>query len=450
MYSLEPEHFASRRDDFIDAIGPDSVAVFTANPRQSRSKDTDFPYRPSSDILYLTGFRGPGAVLVVAPGHPDGEVAMFVRPRDEEAELWNGTRPGPEGVEAEYGADVAYPVDEIDERLPEFLEDRERLYYTLGRDESFDRKITGWLHDLRHRRSEPSAAPRCLVDARDALYELRLHKRPEEIALMRRANEVTAEAHVMAMRHCRPGMHEYELQALLEFQFQRHGAEFPAYPSIVGAGDNATCLHYTDNRDRIGEDDVVLVDAGCELEFYAGDITRSFPASGRFSPVERDVYRAVLDAQKAAIDDVEPGLPFDELQGRTVERLTESLVDLDILEGSIDELIDEEDYKDYFPHKVGHWLGIDVHDVGPYHDDEDEWRALEPGMVVTIEPGLYFPAADDEIPEAFRGLGIRIEDDILVTEQGHENLSKACPKEPDAIEDLVGSSEQPVSELGSR
>lgn len=447
MTSLDPEHYAQRRRDFIEAIGPDSVAILTANPRQPRSHDTNFPYRPSSDIVYLTGFEEPETVLVVAPGHEQGDIAMFVRPRDEEAELWNGSRTGPEGVCEQYGADVAYPVDAIDEELPAFLEDRETLYYTLGQDEAFDQMVTGWIHDLRHRRNEPPAAPKQLVDARDILHEMRLRKRPEELERMREANRITSEAHVMAMRHCRPGMREYELQALIEFHFQRHGADFPAYPSIVGAGANATCLHYTDNRDVIDEQDIILIDAGCELDYYAGDITRSFPASGSFSAAERDVYQAVLEAQNAAIEDVEPELGFDELHDRTVRRLTESLVDLGILEGGVDELIEQEDYKAYFPHKVGHWLGLDVHDVGPYHTEEGSWRKLEPGVVLTVEPGLYFHEHDESVPEPLRGLGIRIEDDILVTPDGHENLSSECPKTADAIEDLVGSSTLPVSEI---
>jgi len=449
MYSLESEHFDRRRRELIETIGDQGVAILTANPRQARSHDTTFPYRPSSDILYLTGFREPETVLVIAPGHEAGDIAMFVRPRDEEAELWNGSRAGPERVEADFGADVAYAIDALDEELPKFLEDRETLYYTLGDDAEFDQKVTGWIHDLRHRRNEPPAAPRNLVDARDILHERRLHKRPEEVELMRRANRITTEAHVLAMRHCRPGMREFELQALIEFHFQRSGAEFPAYPSIVGSGANATCLHYTDNRDPIGEQDVILIDAGCEFEYYAGDITRSFPASGSFSAAERDVYQAVLEAQNAAIDDIEPELGFDELHDRTVRRLTESLVDLGVLDGEVDELIDEDDYKDYFPHKVGHWLGIDVHDVGPYHTDEGAWRSLEPGMALTVEPGLYFHEHDESVPEPLRGLGIRIEDDILVTADGHDNLSAECPKDPDAIEDLVGSSTRPVSEIAN-
>ena len=438
MYSVEPKHFAQRRRDFMEAIGSEAVAVLTANSEQSRSNDTNFPYRPSSDILYLTGFREPEAIIVIAPGHDEGSFAMFVRPRDEKAELWDGRRAGVDGACQEYGADVAYAIDEIDEQLPQFLAGRETLYYTLGRDPDFDERVTRWMSSLRHRRSEPPAAPRALVDVRDPLHEMRLRKRPEEIELMRRANRISGEAHTLAMKHCRPGMQEYELQALIEYHFQRNGAEFPAYPSIVGAGANATCLHYTDNRDTIEQGEVVLVDAGCELEYYAGDITRSFPASGTFTDLQRDVYQAVLDSQIAAIDEIEPDLPFDELQARTVERLTQSLVDLGILEGEIDELIDEEAYKPYFPHKIGHWMGIDVHDVGPYHTDQGDWRTLKPGMVLTVEPGLYFPESDESIPEDFRGLGIRIEDDVLVTADGCENLTD-CPKTVEEIEEIVGT-----------
>jgi len=444
MYSFEPEHFEDRRRKLMEAIGPDAVAVFTPNSVQSRSKDTNFPYRPSSDILYLTGFREPEAVVVLAPGHEEGEFAMFVRPRDEDAELWEGNRAGPEGAVESFDADVAFEVDDLDEHLPDFLGGRETLHYTLGRHEAFDRRITTWINELRHRRDEPPGAPRNLVDARDTLHEMRLRKRPEELERMRRANRVTSKAHILAMEHCRPGMEEYELQALIEFHFRRNGAEFPAYPTIVGSGANATCLHYTDNRSIIAEDDVVLIDAGCELGFYAGDITRSFPASGSFSRAQRDVYEAVLSAQNEAIEDVEAGLDFDELQDRTAERLTRSLVDLDVLDGSIDGLVEDEAYKPYFPHKVGHWLGMDVHDVGPYHARDGDWRTFRPEMVLTVEPGLYFPEHDEDVPKQLRGLGVRIEDDVRVTEDGYENLSAECPKAPDAIEDLVGRAEPPL------
>ena len=439
MYSFDPETFASRRRRLMDRIGEEAVAVFVANPEATRSNDTDYPYRPSSDILYLTGYREPQAVLVIAPGHDQGEFVLFVRDRDPDKEQWEGRRSGPEGAQVDYGAHAAFTVDELDDKLPEFLEGRQKLYYTLGQNAAFDRRITDWLKSLRHRRNKPSGAPGTLIDARDVLHEMRLRKTPEEVALLRRAVELTAEAHVLAMKHCQPGMHEYELQALIEYHFRKNGAEFPAYSSIVGSGPNATILHYTENRDVIEDDHVVLIDAGAELGFYAGDITRSFPASGSFTPAQRDVYQAVLDAQLAVLDSVEPGIPYNELQDCAVRHLTESMVDLGLMTGSVDELIEEEVYKKYYPHNVGHWLGIDVHDVGPYHDTEGSWRPLEPNMVLTIEPGLYIPEDDEDAPAELRGVGVRIEDDVLVTESGHENLSASCPKAADEIEALVGS-----------
>lgn len=439
MYSFSPETFAARRRDFMERIGPDGVAILVANPESTRSHDTNYPYRPSSDILYLSGFREPQTVLVIAPGHDEGEFVMFVRDRDPSKEQWEGRRAGPDGAKETYGADAAYTVDEIDEKLPAFLEERERLYYTLGRNGQFDKRVTGYINSLRHRRSKPSGAPGALIDARDILHDMRVRKNPEEIELIRRAVDVTSEAHVLAMKHCRPGINEYELQALIEYHFRKNGAEFPAYTSIVGAGDNATILHYVENRDTIEDGEVVLIDAGCELGFYAADLTRSFPASGKFTPAQRDLYEAVLDCQLAVIDAIAPGLAYNELQDLAVRKLTEAMIDLKLLDGSADELIEEKAYKKYYPHNIGHWLGIDVHDVGPYHDTEGSWRPLEPNMVLTIEPGLYVPEGDEDAPEALRGVGVRIEDDILVTDDGYENLSRACPKAADEVEALVGS-----------
>jgi Xaa-Pro aminopeptidase len=439
MYSFSPETFAARRSELMERIGPDGVAILVANAESTRSHDTAYPYRPSSDILYLTGFREPQTVVVLAPGHDDGEFVMFVRDRDPNKEQWEGRRAGVAGAQADYGADAAFVVDDLGETLPDFLEDREALYYTLGHNGEFDKRVTHWLNDLRHRRSKPSGAPGALFDARDILHEMRVRKSPEELSLIRRAVDVSAEAHTLAMKHCKPGMSEYELQALIEYQFRKNGAEFPAYTSIVGSGDNATILHYIENRDVIGQDDVVLIDAGCELGFYAADITRSFPASGQFRPAQKDLYQAVLDTEIAVIDHVAAGVAYNELQDKAVRLLTEAMVDLELLSGSIDELIEEETYKKYYPHNIGHWLGIDVHDVGPYHDTEGSWRALEPNMVLTIEPGIYVPEGDEDAPKALRGVGVRIEDDILVTEQGCENLSRACPKTVDEVEALVGS-----------
>ncbi|MFP4599620.1 MAG: aminopeptidase P N-terminal domain-containing protein [Persicimonas sp.] len=439
MYAFSPETFAQRRRQLVEQIGDDAVAILVANPERPRSNDTTYAYRPSSDILYLSGFREPQTVLVFAPGHDEGDFVMFVRERDPKKEQWDGRRAGVEGAKRDYGADNAFTIDELDDKLPEFLEERERLYFTLGRSDKFDRRITRWMNKLRHRRSKPSGAPGMLIDARDILHEMRVKKRPEELEVMRRSAKISAEAHILAMEHCKPGMHEYELQALIEYHFRKNGAEYPAYTSIVGAGDNATILHYIENRDVIEDGDVVLIDAGAEFGFYATDITRSFPASGEFTAAQRDLYDAVLDAQLEVIDRIEPGVLYNELQDTAVRSLTESMIDLGLLSGAVDELIEDEAHKKYYPHNIGHWLGIDVHDVGPYHASEGDWRPLESNMVLTIEPGIYVPADDEDAPAELRGVGVRIEDDILVTDDGYENLTGMCPKAATEVEALVGS-----------
>ncbi len=439
MEELSGEVFERRRRRLMDEIGDGGVAIVVGPPMQNRSNDTDFPYRPSSDVLYLTGFREPEAVLLFAPGHDEGEFVMFVPERDEKKEQWEGRRAGPEGAVDRFGADAAFGLEELDEELPKWLEGREKLYYTLGSDKKFDRKVINWTQTLRHRRDGIPRVPGTVVDLRDLLHLARLRKSEEELELLRRACEISSEAHILAMKYCRPGMYEYELQALVEYHFRRSGGEFPAYSSIVGSGDNATILHYTDNRGPIGDGEVVLIDAGCEYQFYAGDITRSFPANGKFTPAQRDIYQAVLEAQKAAIDDLEPGLTYEQLQSNTHRRLTESLVDLGLLEGSVDELLEEKEYRAYYPHSIGHPLGVDVHDVGVMREDEDDDFELLQGMVLTIEPGIYVPADDESAPEEMRGVGVRIEDDVLITSDASENFTISCPKEVDEIEELVGS-----------
>lgn len=447
MEALSDEVFERRRGRLMDGIGDDGVAIVVGPPMQHRSNDTDFQYRPSSDVLYLSGFREPEAVLVLAPGHDDGEFVMFVPDRDDKKERWEGRRAGPQGAVKRFGADAAFGLDDVDDELPKWLEGRDRLYYTLGTDEKFDRRVVRWTQTLRHRRDGVARAPGVIVDLRDVLHVTRLQKSTEELEMMRRACQISSEAHILAMKYCRPGIHEYELQALVEYHFRRSGAEYPAYSSIVGSGANATILHYTDNRSRIEQGDVVLIDAGCEYQFYASDITRSFPVDGSFTPAQRDIYQAVLAAQKAAIDDVEPGFSFMQLKRNTRRRLTESLVELGLLEGSIDELVDEKDYRDYYPHSIGHSLGVDVHDVGVMRDDEDDDFELRKGMVLTIEPGIYVPADDESAPEQMRATGVRIEDDVLITASGVENLTAQCPKEADDIEELVGSGESTALEL---
>lgn len=439
MDELPQNHFEAKRRAFEKQIGSDGVAILTPNPEQSRTGGTMFRYRPSSDIMYLTGFRQPGTVLVIAPGHDKAETAFFVREPSDKSALWEGARPGKEQIKEEYGADKVHFLSELDEVLPEYLEDRRELYYTFGEDPEFDRKVTGWLNSLRHSRSQAPKAPGTIRDLRDILHRMRLYKNEAELERMRRAARISGEAHVLAMQHCQPGRREYELQSVIEHHFMRSGATYPAYPTIVGSGDNSTVLHYTDNSARIEQGDIVLVDAGCEYQYFAGDITRCFPADGTFSSPQRRLYNAVLDVQQTVVEFLEPGISFKAVQDKTARELTERLIELGILEGSVEKQFEEDEYEPYFPHKVGHWIGRDVHDVGLYRQVGGEWQTLAPGMVLTIEPGLYIPQGDDKAPEAFQGTGIRIEDDVAIAEDGTENLSKDCPKQPDEIESLVGS-----------
>ncbi len=442
MSHIPAEDYAARRARLIEEIGDDGVLILVAPPERQRSHDSHYIYRASSDILYLTGFREPGAVVVIAPGHADGSVFMFVRARDPEREQWDGRRAGVEGAQARFGADRAYTLDQLDVVLPSLLASRCTLYYTLGVDAQFDMRVVGYTRQLRHRRNAPPAAPGVIRDARDLLHRARLHKSAAELDVMRRAAQITADAHELAMRACKPGMAEYQLQAIVEYHFRRSGASYPAYTSIVGAGDNATILHYVENDALIQDGDIVLIDAGCELDYYAADITRSFPANGKFTGAQRELYQAVLEVEEAAIAACQVGLPYNELQQRTVRQLTEAMVHFKLLDGELDGLIETLAYKKYYPHGVGHWLGIDVHDVGPYFAEDGQWHTLQPGMVLTIEPGLYIPANDERAPQGLRGVGVRIEDDVLITAQGPDILTASCPKQVEAIEAIVGTGVQ--------
>lgn len=426
---------ALRRERVLERLG-DGVLVLTAAPERQRSNDTLYRYRPSSDVLWLTGFEEPDCVVVLAPNHPEHRFVMFVRPRNPKMEIWDGHRAGPEGAVERYGADAAYSIDELDERLGDYLAGAGSLWYPLGVDRAFDDRMLARIAALGPGRSQPDRAPRTIHDPRPVIHELRRIKDADELVTLRAAGALSAKAHLAAMKATRPGLHEYEIQAVVEGAFMRGGARAPAYASIVAGGANACVLHYIENRDPLHDGDLLLVDAGAELDWYAGDITRTWPVGAAFSAPQRDVYAAVLEAQIAIVDACRVGASKQSLQEETVRRLTASMVDLGLLKGDLDALIEDEAYRRYYMHNIGHYLGLDVHDVGAYYNAPNEPVPFEPGVVLTVEPGIYVPADDEDAPEALRGIGIRIEDDIVVTSGDPEVLTDGVPKTIDAIESL--------------
>ncbi len=432
---IAPEVFAARRAEYMRRLGPDAVAIVQSLPERLRNGDAYHRFRQISDLYYLTGFAEPDATLVLRPGAETEQVVMFVRPRDPEMETWDGRRAGLEGATARYGAEVAYPASELAERLIGLITNRDELHHALGLDDELDGLVTNAIARLRRTERRGKRPPRAVIDPRFTLHELRLRKGPEELTAMRKACAITADAHVAAMKLGRPGTFEYEVEALIDYTFRARGGSGPGYATIVGAGENATILHYIENACAIAPGDLVLVDAGCEYGYYTADITRTWPASGAFSPAQRRVYELVLAVQEAAIAMVAPGISLDEIHQRCVRRLTEGMVELGLCTGAIDDLVRDQTYKKFYMHGTSHWLGMDVHDAGAY-TDRGTPRPLEPGMVVTIEPGLYIAADATDVPAELRGIGVRIEDDILVTATGHENLTAACPKAIDAIEAL--------------
>jgi Xaa-Pro aminopeptidase len=425
-----------RRRRLLQEAGPGGAVLLAAAPERVRNRDVHYPYRQDSDFSYLTGFPEPDALLLLLPKRKEGEVVLFCRPRDEKREVWDGPRAGIDGAVADFGANEAYPIEELDERLPGLLEGRERLYYALATDPELDQRLMGWIQAVRAKVRAGVRAPSRLIAIDGLLHEQRLIKSKAELKIMRRAARISAEAHRRVMRVCRPGQWEYELEAEFSRVCASRGGRFQAYPPIVGSGANACVLHYVDNEHRLKDGDLVLIDAGCELEDYASDITRTFPVNGRFSAPQRELYELVLAAQRAAIAKVVAGNRWNDPHEAAVRTLTKGLVELGILRGgkrAVPKLIKEEKYKPYFMHRTGHWLGMDVHDVGDYKRD-GKWRRLEPGMVLTVEPGLYIPSEKNEVPKRYRNTGIRIEDDVAVTEDGNEVLSAHAPKSVEAIE----------------
>lgn len=426
--TIDRTTFVKRRQAFMEAIGPRATAIIASPPESRRNGDVTYPFRQSSDLYYLTGFREPGAVLVLRPGDEEERVVLFVRPRDPEREIWDGHRAGVEGAVADFGADKSYPIAELTERLPGLCSNIDDLHYSVGIDADFDRTLLAMVAGLRARERRGRRAPRRIIDPMATLHEMRLIKEPGEIEVMREAAAITAEAHRAAMQLAAPGKSEQMLEAIIDYTFRRRGGMGPGYPSIVGAGDNATILHYIENSAPLGDGDLVLIDAGCEYDFYTADVTRTFPVSGQFSGPQRAVYEVVLDAQLAAIAMTRPGVTLDAIHDETVRRLAQGMIDLGLLEGSVDARIEDESYKKFYMHRTSHWLGIDVHDVGTYLTDTGDPRPLSPGMVITIEPGLYVARDADNVPDEFRGIGVRIEDDLLVTESGVDNLTADTPK----------------------
>lgn len=427
--------YATRRARVAEAIGDDGIAIVPAAPERVRNRDVLYPYRPDSDFRYLTGFTEPQAVAVLAPGREDGEFLLFCRERDPEREVWDGLRAGPDGAVRDYGADSAHPIAEFGEWLPGLLAGRQRLFYNLGEHPGMDGTILSTLRSQRAGGRGDARPPSDIATLDGILHEMRLRKSPGELELMRTAAATSARAHRRAMTAVAPEMLEYQLAAELHYEFARDGMD-PAYPSIVGGGANACILHYIENRAPLVDGDLVLIDAGAEYAGYAADITRTFPVNGRFSGPQKDLYAVVLAAQKAAILAVRAGYDYEAPHRASVRVLTQGLVDLKLLKGNVDDLIEQGAYRRFYMHGTGHWLGMDVHDVGVYKVD-GRWRALEPDMTVTIEPGLYVPAGSEGVDRRFWNTGVRIEDDVRVTDGDAEVLTAGVPKEVGEIEALM-------------
>lgn len=426
--SIAPDALAAharRREELLQLLEPGSIAIIPGAHERRRNRDVHYPFRQDSDFDYLTGFPEPDALAVLAPGREGGPYLLFVREKDPEREQWDGYRAGPEGACREFGADAAWPISELDEVLPELLLRAERVCYTLGNDAALDQRLIGWLRELREGARAGRQAPGALVALEPHLHEMRLYKDPAEQAVMRRAGTWTAAAHAEAMAVCRPGQYEYELAAVFTAAFARHGGEH-AYPPIVGGGARGCILHYVRNDAPLVDGELVLIDAGMEYAGYAADVTRTFPVNGRFSAAQQAVYEIVLAAQLAAIEAVRPGAHWNAPHEAAVQVLSQGLIDLGILTEPLDDVLNRQLYRPYYMHRTGHWLGRDVHDVGSYRIAED-WRELEPGMTLTVEPGLYLPQGP-ALDERWWDIGIRIEDDVLVTRKGAQVLTSEAPK----------------------
>ena len=433
---LKMIEFAKRRNQLMQKIGPNGVVILASSPIAIRNNDCLFSYRQHSDFYYLTGFEEPESVAIFAPKRKGGQFILFNRVKDRDKEIWEGIRAGQKGACKQFGADESFPIDDLEKKLPEILEGREQIHYSLGINKDFDQILLKALNKVRARVRNGMQSPFAFVDVDPTLHEMRLIKSPAEQMMMCKAAEISADAHIRAMQTCVPGMNEYQLEAEITYEFQRNGARYAAYNTIVGSGANSCILHYTDNNKIIKNGDLVLIDAGCEYYNYASDITRTFPANGRFSAEQRAIYEIVLEAQIAGIKAVRPGAAYSLYHSATVKVITQGLLDLGLLKGSLQDLIEKQAYFKFYMHKSGHWLGLDVHDVGRYKIDK-KWRMLQPGMVLTVEPGIYISADLPGVAKRWHNIGIRIEDDVLVTAKGNEVLSHKAPKKITEIESIM-------------
>lgn len=437
--AITKNEFKRRRKQLLRTIGKGNIAIITSAREKIRNRDVEFPYRQDSDFFYLTGFNEPEAVAVFLPGRKQGEYILFCREFDSGKALWIGACAGLKGAREDYGAEDAFPIDDIDDILPGMLENKERVYYPMGRDLEFDQTLMGWVNQLRVKARSGINPPIEFVSLDHIVHEMRLFKSSAELRIMQQAVNISAEGHQRAMRICKPGMYEYQIEAEILHEYMQHGLRSVAYPSIVAGGTNACVLHYTTNRNQLKDGDLLLIDAGVELDNYASDITRTFPVNGKFSTTQQSIYELVLEAQAAAIEKVKPGNHWNEPHETAVRVLTKGLTKLGLLKGRVSKLIKDEAYKPFYMHRTGHWLGMDVHDVGDYKID-DQWRIFEPGMVLTVEPGLYIPKNCRTVDRKWRGVGIRIEDDVLVTKTGNETLSSAIPRTVSEIESHMRNS----------
>lgn len=437
---LNPKEFARRRRQLMRMIGKGGVAVLPAAQTRFRNRDVEYGFRQDSDFYYLTGFNEPEAVAVLAPGRADGEFLLFCRERDPQREIWHGKLAGTGDAVAQIGADDAFPITDIDEILPGIVENCERVYYSIGTHPEFDQRLIGWVTSLRENGSSADHMPDEFVALDHMLHDLRLYKSRAEISAMRKAAKITARAHQRAMGVCCPGLYEYEIEAEFQHEFRRHGARM-AYLPIVGSGPNSCTLHYVSNDRQMQDGDLVLIDIGCEVENYASDVTRTIPVNGRFSPEQRALYDIVLEAQEAALAMIAPGRHWNESHEAAVKVVTRGLRDLGLIKGRLTTLIKDRAYQRFFMHRTGHWLGMDVHDVGDYKI-ADHWRLLEPGMVLTVEPGIYIAERSRGVAKRWWGIGIRIEDDVVVTRDGYDMLTRDLPRTAEAIEALVGATLQ--------